>query len=208
MKLRTKLQTAPLPPPCPARRDFFCPVVVTETLRNSSLPHFPELPFQTPGDPWMILAELLQARHSHGLRRNPWKLAVLLCSICPPCAPSGGHRAVTPVTPSLHPSLAKQKSWQCSETSSLSRVRHLCHAVSCFSSFVFFAVLAALNCWGVPYQRDYSPVRSAGHQQWLRVWSSPLSHLQGDYKHFILPLFFFFFFLVLELIYFAYISPW
>lgn len=133
---------------------------------------------------------------------------------CPPCAPSGGHRTVTDaatlgcVTPSLHLSLANQGSWQCWEASSLSRVRHLSRAVSCFSSFFFFTVLTLLNCWGIPYPLDYSPVRSAGHQQWFHVWSSPLSYLQGDYKHlihFILP--FLFFLLVLKLIYFAYISP-
>lgn len=57
--------------------------------------------------------------------------------------------------------------------------------------FFFFTALTPLNCWGIPYPLDYSPVRSAGHEQWFHVWSSPLSHLQGDYKHFILPFFFF-----------------
>lgn len=47
----------------------------------------------------MILAELLQGRHSHGLRRNPWKMEakenpVLLCSVAPSVA-ERGHRAVT-----------------------------------------------------------------------------------------------------------------
>lgn len=36
------------------------------------------------GDPRMILPELLQRRHSHGLRRNPWKLGCAAVQHLPP----------------------------------------------------------------------------------------------------------------------------
>lgn len=107
--------------PCPARKDFFALLLWQKRRITHRCPTSQNCHSRRLGDPWMILAELLQGRHSHGLRRNPWKMEakenpVLLCSV----APSVLHRVVTArslvpplcVIPSLHPSLATQKSWQ------------------------------------------------------------------------------------------------